>query len=228
MPRAAGPQLTARDVEILSWIGRHGIVTVEQVGRRFFARDGGDVGQWAAYRRLRKLEELRLLRRDATFWREPAVLRVTTAGARVADLDLAPAHIVLAEVHHTLLLVDLMEELLRQNPGATMVTERQIRALRFRELAKGSRRPGRGRIPDGILHLNGGRTVAIELDLTSKRQRDIERIITGYKQERYDAVWWFARPGLVPRLKEIVTLNRVDDLIEIRRFERNGIVNQKR
>ena len=215
-------------MEIVRWIGRHGIVTVEQVSTKFFAREDGSLGNWAAYRRLRKLEELRLIRRDPTFWREPAVLRVTTAGARLAEIDVAPAHIVLAEVHHTLALVDLMEQLVAQNRRATMVTEREIRALRFRELGSGQRRPGYGRIPDGILHLGNKRTVAVELDLTSKRQRDIERVITGYKQERYDAVWWFARPGLIPRLQEIVSLNRVGDLIEMRRFEWNRIANQKR
>lgn len=207
---------------MVRWIGRHGIVTVEQVSTKFFAREDGGQGTWAAYRRLRKLEELHLIRRDPTFWREPAVLRVTTAGARLADIDVAPAHIVLAEVHHTLALVDLMEELLAQNRGATMVTEREIRALRFRELAVKQRRPGYGRIPDGILHLRNKKTVAVELDLTSKRQRDIERVITGYKQERYDAVWWFARPAITGRIKEIVIANRVDDLIEIKTWARQA------
>ncbi len=222
MPRASGPQVTSRDVEIVRWIGRHGIVTVEQVSTKFFVREDGGQGNWAAYRRLRKLEELHLIRRDPTFWREPAVLRVTAAGARLAEIDVAPAHIVLAEVHHTLALVDLMEQLLAQNRGATMVSEREIRALRFRELGAGQRRPGYGRIPDGILHLRNKKTVAVELDLTSKRQRDIERVITGYKQERYDAVWWFARPAIMGRIKEIVVANRVDDLIEVKTWNRQA------
>jgi len=222
MPRASGPQVTSRDVEIVRWIGRHGIVTVEQVSTKFFAREDGSLGNWAAYRRLRKLEELRLIRRDPTFWREPAVLRATAAGARLAEIDVAPAHIVLAEVHHTLALVDLMEHLLDQNRGATMVTEREIRALRFRELGAGQRRPGSGRIPDGILHLKSKKTVAVELDLTSKRQRDIERVITGYKQERYDAVWWFARPAITGRIREIVVANRVDDLIDVKTWSRQA------
>ncbi len=31
------PVLTPRDVEILSWVGRHGIVKAEQISRRFFS-----------------------------------------------------------------------------------------------------------------------------------------------------------------------------------------------
>jgi len=130
-----------------------------------------------------------------------------------------PARLVWAEVRHSLALVDLTEELLAANPGARLVTEREIRAMRFRELAEKTRRPGFGRIPDGILHLKDGRTVAVEIDLTAKRQRDVERILLGYKQERYDKVWWFARPGLVPRLSDIMKKNRVDDLVDIRPWD---------
>jgi hypothetical protein len=191
-------------------------VTADQVSARFFSRDGGTLGQWASYRRLRKLEQLRLVRRDATFWKWPAVLRLTAPGVRIAELDLSPAHLVLAEVRHTLGLVDLTEKLLCDNAGATLTTEREIRALRFRELAEKKRRPGYGRIPDGILHLANGRTVAVELDLTSKRQRDIERIIGGYKQEHYDAVWWFVRPTLINRLRSVVLATRADDFIDVR------------
>src|SRR5436190_8478207 len=107
LPARRGPQLTDRDVEILAWIGRHGVVTPAQVARHFFTRDDGSVGQWAAYRRLRKLEELGLTREDRTFWREPNVLRLTTAGARLADIDVGPARLVLGELRHTLALVDL-------------------------------------------------------------------------------------------------------------------------
>lgn len=219
MAGSSGTHVTARDVEMLSWIGRHGMVTADQVAQHFFSRDGGTVGTRAAYRRLRKLEEERLVRRDVTFARWPAVIRVTGPGARVAEIDVDPARLVWAEVRHSLALVDLTEELLAANLGARLVTEREIRALRFRELAEKTRRPGFGRIPDGILHLKDGRTVAVEIDLTAKRQRDVERILLGYKQERYDKVWWFARPGLVPRLSDIMKKNRVDDLVDIRPWD---------
>ncbi|MGH9044640.1 MAG: hypothetical protein ACRDVP_07400 [Acidimicrobiales bacterium] len=33
-------RLTERDVEILRWIGRHGVVTTQQVARHFFQHDG--------------------------------------------------------------------------------------------------------------------------------------------------------------------------------------------
>ncbi len=142
MAGSSGTHVTARDIEMLSWIGRHGMVTADQVAQHFFARAGGTVGTRAAYRRLRKLEEERLVRRDVTFARWPAVIRVTGPGARVAEIDVDPARLVWAEVRHSLALVDLTEELLATNPGATLVTEREIRALRFRGAGGEDQAPG--------------------------------------------------------------------------------------
>src|SRR2546425_10855015 len=80
LPSREGPQVTDRDIEILGWIGRHGVVTPAQVARHFFARDGGTIGGSAAYRRLRKLHQPGPIPEDPTVWREPRVLRVTGFG----------------------------------------------------------------------------------------------------------------------------------------------------
>jgi hypothetical protein len=122
--RARGPQLTERDIEILRWITRHGVVTAELVGRRFFWRDEQETcGRWAAYRRLAALRELGLVLSDAPFAREPAVLRVTREGARIADVGLYPAPLVLSQLRHSLAVVALAEFLLAQHGGAELVTE---------------------------------------------------------------------------------------------------------
>ena len=211
-----GGQVTDRDVEILAWIGRHGVVTPEQVAAHFFSREGGGIGKWAAYRRLRKLASFKLLRRDSTFWRSPQVLRLTRQGAELADVDLQPAHLVLAEVHHTLGVVDLTEKILAEHRTATLETEREIRAERRRELAGGQRQPGRGRIPDAVLRLTSHKNIAIELDLTPKRRRDIEAILAAYLQENYDAVWWYVAPKTLERVREIVRENRADDFVKVK------------
>ena len=58
--------MTPRDRLMLAWIGRHGIVTPDQVARRYFLGSDGVVGKRAAYRRLLKLEICGLVQRDAT------------------------------------------------------------------------------------------------------------------------------------------------------------------
>lgn len=215
LPATRGPALTARDLDLLRWVCRHGVVTPDQVARRFFSRPDGGVGKGAAYRRLRKLRELDLLRSDHTFYMEPSVQRVTSKGAKLADVGVGPASLVLAEVRHSLALVDLIEDLLQAHPGSTIETERELRIERRGELAARSRRAGRGRLPDGVLTLKGKR-IALELDLTSKRSNDLEHILRTYLTESYDAIWWYVRPRVVPRLKEIVRRNRADDLVSVR------------
>jgi hypothetical protein len=210
--------LTERDLAILRWTARHGVVTADQIARQFFARDQGDVGSGAAYRRLRKLRELDLLRSDRTFYMEPSVLRVTARGAHLADVGVGPARLVLPEVHHSLALVDLIEGLLATNRGATIQTERELRIERRGEMVAGRWRPGRLRLPDGVLTLKGKR-IALELDLTSKRSNDLERILRVYLTDRYDAVWWYVRPRVVPRLAGIVTSLRADDFVSVRPWE---------
>ena len=212
---ALGTRITSRDVAMLEWIGRHGLVTPQQIGRRFFAQDG-EVAQKRAYRRLAKLEELSLIRRDAPFHRHPEVIRLRSAGVTLASAELPPARYVVRGVPHELALVDLVEGLLAQNRGATLETGREIRSRRVEERASGKRRVGRGRIPDAVLTLKGGKTIAVELQLVSKRARDDQTVIDGYSQERFDKVWWYVPEEAVPRVRGMVKAARADDLIEVR------------
>jgi hypothetical protein len=202
---------------MLAWIGRHGIVTPEQAARRFFARSDGQVGMRAAWRRLARLQTLGLVHRDATpHWRCPHVIRLTKAGATAGEIDIAPARLVEPEIRHSLALVDLMEQLEVAHPDCAFRTEREIRTDRWHERSSGTRRPGRGRTPDGELTLESGEVVAIELDLTPKRTKDFERILRSYKQERFDLIWWYVLPGTLPRLRTVVADNRADDFVEVR------------
>lgn len=211
-----GRRITDRDREILGWIGRHGMVTAEQVANRFFARDGGEVGLRAAYRRLDVLEKLGLICRDQTpFWRAPKVLRVTTRGAEVGEVGVRPARYVEGEVRHAVALVDLVEQLHAANKGSTLRTERELRTDRWHERSDGRRDAGKGRIPDGQLTLKNGRVVAIEFDLNPKRSKDFERILRAYRQEKFDEVWWYVVPGAVERVRKLVLDNRCDDFVSV-------------
>ncbi len=208
--------MTDRDVEIITWVALHGIVTPDQIAQHFFRRSSGDVGRWAAYRRLRKLGELGLIRKDPVYWRHSQVIRVTGAGARLANADVGPANLVMAEVKHALAVVDLLERLRPVAPrGAEVTTERELRVQRRRELAANPRLKGRGRIPDAVLSW-GNQRIAIELDRTPKRSFDYERILRAYFQESYDKVWWYVGPAVADRLRTLVRQNQAADLVEVR------------
>jgi hypothetical protein len=149
-------------------------------------------------------------------WRSPHVVRLTKVGATAGEIDIAPARLVESEIRHSLALVDLMEELTEAHPDCAAHTEREIRTDRWHERASGTRRPGRGRTPDGELTLASGKVEAVELDLTPKCTMDFERILRSYKQERFDLVWWYVLPGTLSRCRKVVADNRADDFVEVR------------
>jgi hypothetical protein len=210
---------------MLVWITRHGMVTMEQIARKFFP---GSSGFSAAQRRIRKLGQVHppVIRRDRTFWRYPTVIRTTASGANLAGVDLRPARLVLAEVMHSLGIVDLTEQLLEEHLGATLITERERRAERYRDKRTGGRK-ATGRIPDGVLILKASaspgaapKETAIELDLSPRREKTVQAIVRAYQAERYGGVWWYVRPDRVKRIADIVKQSRADSFIEVRPWER--------
>jgi hypothetical protein len=224
--RIRGHQLTDLDKKILCWIARHGVVTTELVGRRFYWRaERNTYGKWATYSRLAALTDMRLIIRTRSYGYPLPVLRVTREGARIAEAGLWPAPLVNSELHHSIALVWLTEYLLREHAGAQLVTERELRAQRYRERREGDRQPEHGRTPDALLLLpsSQGRdgqpeTVAIELDLSRKDRRAIENIIHQYDHEHVDRIWWFVRPGRVDRTRAVVRELRAQDRIEVRQW----------
>ena len=165
---------------------RHGIVLAEQISARFFT------GPAPANRRLRALEGAGLLVRDPVLTALPAVVRATPRGVRLAGCDLAPASLDLARVHHNLALVDLSEELLAAHPGSAWTTERELRRDRMRAARTGGTWERQRRVPDGLLRLDRGTRVAVELDLTPKRSARLELLAGAYAVDRdVDTVWWY-------------------------------------
>ncbi len=222
--RTRGPQLTERDGEILRWMARHGVVTAELVGRRFFWRPReNDYGKWAAYRRIRALRDLGLILSDKPFAGAPSVLRVTREGARIADVSVRSAPLVVSQLRHSTAVVWLTEYLLAEHPGAELTTERELRAQRYREQREGTRDTEQGRVPDALLRVltdgsgaQGVVTVAVELDLTRKDRRAMERMVRQYDYETVDRVWWYVTPARVERTRTLVRELRADDRIEVR------------
>jgi hypothetical protein len=164
-----------------------------------------------------------LLRRDLTYYKEPSVLRVTTHGARFADAGIGPARFVPNEARHALDIVDLTEELLTSHPEATLITERERRADRYRDKRAGKRKTT-GRIPDAVFIFPATdskkeRTVAVELDRSPRNRMDIESVIQAYLSERYTEVWWYVRPSRVEIVRQITRRMKVADFIEVRPWQ---------
>jgi len=221
--RATGHvQLTNRDIEILTWVTRHGMVSLAQIARKFFPTPQG---LSAATQRVRKLRTMTppLMLSDVTYYKDPTVLRVTIHGARIADVGISPARFVPNEARHALNIVDLTEELLAKNPESTLVTERERRADRYRDKRAGKRKTT-GRIPDAVFIFPETdsmkeRTVAVELDRSPRNRMDIESVIQAYLSERYTEVWWYVRPTRVEIVRQITRRMKVADLFEVRPWQ---------
>jgi hypothetical protein len=58
-------------------------------------------------------------------------------------------------------------------------------------------------------------TVAVELDLSRKDRRAMERMIRQYDRENVDRVWWYVTAARLERTRAIVREMRADDRIEV-------------
>lgn len=99
--------------------------------------------------------------------------------------------------HHDLQLVDLAT-ILEKEAGGRFVTERRIRQDR------GLAGVGvHGHVPDGQLELDGKKPIAIELELSTKGWRRLQRIVSDYAADLdLGEVWYFAgSEALLRRLK---------------------------
>jgi len=191
-------RITERDIDIIRWIDSFGYVTAEQVFREFgFSPKRG-------YRRLRLLVEEKYLLHRRIFFGRPGIYQAGGQGlALIADdpecvPGLAPVRA--ATMEHNLLLVDLAQLLVRKTGGAWK-TDRQIR----REKGFDLRAAVRPHVPDGILTLPGGKTIAVELELTAKGTQRLEKILKGYaRAAEYREVWYFVRrPALAQKIGEL-------------------------
>jgi Replication-relaxation len=214
-------RVTPRDVDMLRWIGRHGIVTTDQIAQQFFRAPDQTVRTRAPWRRIQKLDDLGLLSRHRKFTDLPWVIRTTKAGAALADDGIEPANIVLSDLVHALALVTFVEKLRPAYRNAELFTERQLRGDRLRAIRAGRHEVGRGRIPDALLMFPEQRAVAIELDITEKSPSLYNKLLRAYGSDSYKKVWWYTiNDHAAEKLRFLVRRLRLDDLIEVRVWPR--------
>ena len=129
-----------------------------------------------------------------------------------------PGRLVGWRLRHTLALVDLSEALLREMPGSTWLTERELMVGGWRTSLK------LRRLPDGLLVQADGRRFAVELEASRKDAERLRRIVNDYLPalagpNALAGVIWYARPELttaVEHLRSAVRSQGLDWAFELR------------
>jgi hypothetical protein len=109
-----------RDQELVRYVGRHGVVTIEQVMKAM------GVGRTAAYRRVAACAEAGLLERLDLLRSEPSVLRATREGLRYAGLGLPFALVSPSAVVHSLRCASAAQFVGEHFGHERILTEREI------------------------------------------------------------------------------------------------------
>jgi len=181
--RAARGRLTARDLELVRFLGRVKLARAEHVGRRFA------MARSKIYARLSLLAAEGLV---ASERRVPgsAVYYATRTGLAATGLPLGEARMSLATLEHDLAVAQVCAETERAEGAPVVVTEREMRAeLRLEGTCAWRtevRDTGQGRSgfhwPDLALHRGRGGHIAVEVELTQKRAERTRSILAGYSR----------------------------------------------
>ncbi len=231
-----GFRLTARDKEIVRWIGRLRMVTAAQVGERF------GLCRAVTYARLGGMVRLGLIDHARIFHCQPGVYLATRSGLSIADLELPPARIDIRTYAHDVELTSVVVELERELGPERVRTEREMRAT---DTALGGRPPeeqqfavplsgARGQLqltPAGFPRLHfpdcavvgasgeaDDEVLAIELERTAKGRPRLRRILAAYVGARHiAAVRYYVVDERVRLLVEReVAAQRAHSLIAVR------------
>jgi hypothetical protein len=203
LPR--GFRVTARDREIVHWIGRLRIATAAQVGERFV------LGRAVSYARLSGLVRLGLRTHVRIFHGEPGVYLATRAGLAIVDLELPPARVDIRTYAHDVELSSLVVELEREFGPERVRTERETRAADT-SLATAPTKQQRFAVQLAVAHgqlqltpaghrrlhfpdctvvgapgESAERVLAVELERTAKGRMRLRRILAGYVGARHIA-----------------------------------------
>jgi hypothetical protein len=211
----------ARDWQIVHWIGRIGIVTIEQLQRRF------RLGRTVAYRRTAACIEGRLLERVETLRGVPALLRATRRGLRYVGLRLPVAQAAPEQVGHWIACGAVALELEGEFGTDALRGEREIRALergRERPVASaelGETASGARRLHLADLVVLGERTLAVEVELTPKAPRRLEEIVRAWRRARWvDEIRYYVPSGSTRAgLERAISRAHAGERIELRRIE---------
>jgi hypothetical protein len=225
---------TEREASVLGPLAEHRILIVPQVALLLGVSDG------TALRRLRQLENARLLELQGIFKGLPLAATIRSRGLRALGSSLKPPQLNFNEYRHDVgvgwLWLAARAGSLGELRGLT--TDRRMQAEDAVAIAagRGSRwgvgvgllgshgKPQR-HYPDLMLDMATGHRVAVELELTAKSSRRLSRIMTGYASDaRIDSVLYLAaNRSIATRVKESARRAGIPERVHVQLLAPDGI-----
>jgi hypothetical protein len=210
---------TARDAEIVAWIGRLGAAGAEHVMGRF------GMSRSMAYHRLGLLTKDRLLEHRGVLFGRPGLYTATRAGLRWRGLDrLGVFRVGPGAFEHAWQVAQAAVELHCAMPGWEVLSEREVRSVEadgeglFASAqvgGGGGERNGLHR-PDLVLLSPERYVVAVEVELSIKSASRLVAICRGWARARHiDGVCYLAPPGPARAVERAVSKTRVGDRVRV-------------
>lgn len=208
--------LTARDGELVEWLGRLGAAGVGHVMCRF------GMGRTVAHRRLAVCVQAGVLERVRLVHGKPSLYVATRLGLAYVGLShLEVCRVSVASIRHWHACADVA---LALEPQGRLSS---VRELRFAEREAG--RPiasavvgelpgGRPKLhrPDLVVHRRDGSIVAVEVELAVKGATRLERILRGYAHNRRLAgVRYYATPDAARAVDRACVAARTTGLVDV-------------
>lgn len=201
-PRAdTGPRINDRDLDALEWIGQQYAVTLDHLAillarliepgeYKQTPKEAGRLTEKRAMMIVKRWEQLGLIEKKWIIYGDPPWIWLTNEGLRLVQEQLgelrsySPAPARLNHLYHVNLTRLFVEG---KRPDANWIGEREIR---------GNQKIGPGKkphTPDAIVQTNG-RSIAIEIELTTKTYSRLDKILHELALEpTYYTVWYFCK-----------------------------------
>jgi hypothetical protein len=221
----------SRDRELLGFVGRHGVVSIEHVMTALGVRRA------SAYRRVAACIQRGLLERLYLLRDEPSLICATRAGLRYAGLGLPVPVVSPGAVDHWLRCASTAQLLVEEFGSERVITEREL-AMHERIEGRPIASAKLGELPSGAPRLHRPDLVvlppatsafqapedwiirspiAVEVELTPKAPRRLEQIVRAWRRAGWvEEVRYYCAPGSTTRaVQRAVDKTRAEGRVQI-------------
>jgi len=186
-------KITERNLEIMRFINEFEFCEIIQIEKKFGLKKP------RSYQIMQRLVKEKLVIHEKVFHGRNGIYYLSKQGANFTDLP-AMNNVPVAVYDHQLVIIDLYFKLIEKYPDAKWISERK---LKYEKFSKGI--GSIGHISDGMLIFPDDTQIAIEVELTMKGKRRLEKILKAYGSKfEIKEVWYFCSPKVLPKLQNLV------------------------